>query len=130
MAEAKIQATGRRKTSIARVLLSPGSGKMTVNKKSMEQYFPRDVWRFIAKQPLQTTETADSVDIQLNIQGGGLSGQADAARLGIARALCEMNPEFRGPLKKAGLLTRDDREVERKKYGLAGARRRYQYSKR
>jgi small subunit ribosomal protein S9 len=122
--------TGRRKTSIARVYLRPGSGQVTVNKRSLEQYFGREVLRKIALQPLGLTERGEQFDIYINVHGGGLSGQAGAVRHGISRALLAADEELRPPLKKAGMLTRDSRKVERKKYGQPGARKRYQFSKR
>ena len=122
--------TGRRKTSIARVYLRPGSGQVTVNKRSLEQYFGREVLRKIALQPLGLTERGEQFDIYINVHGGGLSGQAGAVRHGISRALLAADEELRPPLKKAGMLTRDSRKVERKKYGQPGARKHYQFSKR
>jgi small subunit ribosomal protein S9 len=122
--------TGRRKRATVRVFLRPGTGKFTVNGKPMEEYFTTFSSRAIAKQPLLATETADKFDIVMLADGGGTNGQAGAARLGIARALCEFNLELRGKLKSLGLLTRDPREHERKKYGQRGARRRFQFSKR
>ncbi len=122
--------TGRRKRATARVFLRPGSGKITVNGREFENYFPSDAARAIVKQPLLATETADKFDILINADGGGPSGQAGAAKLGIARALLEFNIELRGKLKEAGFLTRDAREHERKKYGQKGARKRFQFSKR
>ncbi len=122
--------TGRRKSSVARVYLRPGSGQVTVNKRSLEQYFGREVLRKIALQPLELTEMGKQFDIYINVHGGGLSGQAGAVRHGISRALLAADEELRPPLKKAGMLTRDSRKVERKKYGQPGARKRYQFSKR
>jgi small subunit ribosomal protein S9 len=122
--------TGRRKTSVARVFLRPGKGTLTVNRESLEAYFPTESLRVQIKQPLLLTETAERFDVLATTTGGGVSGQAGALRLGIARALCEYNAELRGRLKKAGLLKRDARIKERKKYGLAGARKRFQFSKR
>ena len=122
--------TGRRKTSTARVFLRPGSGGLTVNRKPLEKAFPTEALRTQIKQPLLVTETADKFDVLATIAGGGTAGQAGALRLGIARALVEYNLELRSRLKKAGLLTRDPRIKERKKYGLAGARKRFQFSKR
>ena len=122
--------TGRRKTSTARVFLRPGTGVVKVNKKPFEQYFFDEMHRMIIRQPLQLSETIDKFDIIINLQGGGITGQAGAARHGLARALVQFNPEFRPILKKAGLLTRDPRMVERKKYGQPGARKRFQFSKR
>lgn len=123
-------ATGRRKTSAARVFLRPGSGTITVNRRTFDNYFPTEVARMEIRQPLVLTETADKFDVLATVAGGGVAGQAGAIRLGIARALCEYNAELRGSLKKEGLLTRDARAKERKKYGLAGARKRFQFSKR
>ncbi|HNV04171.1 MAG TPA: 30S ribosomal protein S9 [Vicinamibacterales bacterium] len=122
--------TGRRKTSTARVFLRPGNGAITVNHRQFEDFFPTAVLRAEIKQPLQLTETADKFDVLATVAGGGIAGQAGAVRLGISRALCEYNSELRPALKKEGLLTRDARAKERKKYGLAGARKRFQFSKR
>ena len=122
--------TGRRKTAVARVYLRPGTGRMTVNRRDFDDYFPNQVLKMVIRQPLLVTETADKFDILVNVCGGGSAGQAGAIRLGIARALCEYNAELRGRLKKEGLLTRDARAKERKKYGMAGARKRFQFSKR
>ena len=122
--------TGRRKRAVARVFLRPGSGKITVNGREFEDYFPSDASRAIVKQPLLATETADKFDILINTDGGGPSGQAGAAKLGIARALLGFNIELRAKLKELGFLTRDAREHERKKYGQKGARKRFQFSKR
>ena len=123
-------ATGRRKTSAARVFLRPGSGSISVNSREFENFFPTEALRTQVKQPLLLTETADKFDIYATVAGGGVAGQAGAVRLGIARALVEYNGELRPRLKKEGLLTRDARNKERKKYGLAGARKRFQFSKR
>lgn len=122
--------TGRRKTSTARVFLRPGTGSITVNRREFENYFPTDVLRMEIRQPLVLTETAGKFDILATVAGGGIAGQAGAIRLGIARALCEYSLDLRPALKKEGLLTRDARAKERKKYGLAGARKRFQFSKR
>jgi len=122
--------TGRRKRAVARVFLRPGTGKLTVNGKPMEEYFTTYTSRALVRQPMATTETADKFDVLVNATGGGVIGQAGAVRLGIARALCEFNLELRGKLKSAGYLTRDAREHERGKYGLKGARARFQFSKR
>jgi small subunit ribosomal protein S9 len=122
--------TGRRKTSTARVFLRPGTGVITVNHREFADFFPTAVLRTEIKQPLQLTETADKFDVLATVAGGGIAGQAGAVRLGISRALCEYNIELRPALKKEGLLTRDARAKERKKYGLAGARKRFQFSKR
>jgi len=123
-------ATGRRKTSSARVFLRPGTGKITVNGRELEDYMPRATLRMDMYQPLDITEQKENLDIYATVTGGGMRGQSGALRLGIARALCVMNPELRGSLKAAGLLTRDARKVERKKYGQKGARARFQFSKR
>ena len=122
--------TGRRKTSTARVFLRPGAGGMTVNKKPIEQAFPTEALRTQIRIPLVLTETADRFDVLATVDGGGVSGQAGAVRLGIARALVEYNLELRPQLKKEGFLTRDARIKERKKYGQKGARKRFQFSKR
>ncbi len=123
-------ATGRRKTSTARVILQPGSGQVTVNGRALDQYFGRETSKMILAQPLQLVEQQGKLDVVVNVHGGGLSGQAGAIRHGITRALMALNPEFRPVLKKAGFVTRDARAVERKKYGQPGARKRFQYSKR
>ena len=130
MPEEKYEATGRRKTSVARVRMVPGAGNILINERSVEDYLRRDSLEMILVQPLQLTETRESFDIRISTRGGGLRGQAGAACLGIARALLKYNPDMRSTLKKAGFLTRDPREKERKKYGLAGARKRFQFSKR
>jgi small subunit ribosomal protein S9 len=122
--------TGRRKTSTARVFLRPGSGTITVNHKPIEASFPTETHRLTIRQPLVVTETGERFDVLATTAGGGVSGQAGALRLGIARALIEVDGEYRGALRKAGLLTRDPRAKERKKYGMAGARKRFQFSKR
>ena len=122
--------TGRRKTSTARVFLRPGNGHVFVNAKPLEEYIPRPTLQMDLKQPLVLTDNHDKMDVHVTVGGGGAAGQAGAIRLGIARALLQVNPEYRKALKKAGFLTRDAREVERKKYGRAGARRRFQFSKR
>jgi small subunit ribosomal protein S9 len=122
--------TGRRKTSVARVYLRPGTGNITVNRREFDIYFPNRVLKMIIRQPLLITETADKFDLMVNVAGGGMAGQAGAIRHGISRALLEFNPELRKRLKTAGFLTRDAREVERKKYGRPKARRRSQFSKR
>jgi small subunit ribosomal protein S9 len=125
-----IYATGRRKESIARVWMQPGSGKMTINKRDSKNYFGRDVLQMIMRHPFELTETLDQFDVTVNAHGGGNSGQAGAIRLGISKALIQHNPELRGVLKKAGFLTRDSRVVERKKYGRRKARKSTQFSKR
>lgn len=122
--------TGRRKTSVARIFLRPGKGIITVNNRTFDSYFMNEAARSIVRQPLLATETADKFDVLILADGGGLTGQAGAARLGIARALIEFNSELRGKLKQLGFLTRDARAHERKKYGQKGARRRFQFSKR
>lgn len=122
--------TGRRKNSVARVFLRPGVGQIVVNKRPLEVYFTRDALRRDMLQPLIVTENVDKFDAYITVNGGGHTGQAGAVRLGIARALLELNPEYRGTLKPLGYLTRDARVVERKKYGQRGARRRFQFSKR
>lgn len=122
--------TGRRKTSVARVFLRPGHGRITVNARPIDAYFDRESSKLIIRQPLALVSSVESYDIVVNVDGGGKSGQAGAIRLGIARALCEADPAHRPVLKQAGLLTRDAREVERKKYGRPGARKRFQFSKR
>ncbi|MCD6319497.1 MAG: 30S ribosomal protein S9 [Candidatus Desulfofervidaceae bacterium] len=126
----RFYATGKRKTAIARVWLAPGSGKITVNRKSYEEYFERETALMIIRQPLELTQMLNKFDVKAMVKGGGKSGQAEAIRHGIAKALVEFNPELRPVLKKAGFLTRDARVKERKKYGLAGARRSFQFSKR
>ena len=123
-------ATGRRKESTARVFLRPGTGTIKVNPREFNEYFPIETLRIQVKTPLLLTETAEQFDVLATVHGGGVSGQAGAIRLGIARALCEFNIELRSRLKKDGLLTRDARAKERKKYGMAGARKRFQFSKR
>lgn len=122
--------TGRRKRSVARVFIRPGSGKIEINKRDMTEFFSRDIYQVIAQQPLVATEQEGKFDIYATVKGGGTTGQAGAIRHGIARALLSFNEELRQPLRKAGLLTRDAREVERKKYGQKGARARFQFSKR
>ena len=122
--------TGRRKTAVARVFLRPGTGKIIVNGRPFDEYFVTEHTRLWVRQPLLATETADKFDVLILANGGGLSGQAGAARLGIARALVEFNSELRPKLKELGYLTRDPREHERKKYGQKGARKRFQFSKR
>jgi len=124
------QTTGRRKQAVARVRIRPGQGTITVNKRTVEDYFPSPAQRMVVTEPLRLTTTADVYDVDATITGGGTTGQAGALRLGIARALAELDPEVRVPLKRAGLLTRDAREKESKKYGLKKARKAPQYSKR
>lgn len=128
--EIQHRATGRRKTSVARVRLLPGSGAITVNRRTLDEYFPNNVLKMIIKQPLLSTETAERFDIHVAVRGGGPSGQAGAIRHGISRALTEYNAELRKRLKKEGFLSRDPRMKERKKYGQRGARARFQFSKR
>ncbi len=123
-------ATGRRKTSVARVFLRPGHGRIVINRRPIDHFFQRESSKLILRQPLVLTDTLESFDILVTVKGGGKSGQAGAIRLGIARALCESNADLRPTLKRAGLLTRDARKVERKKYGQPGARKRFQFSKR
>ena len=123
-------ATGRRKSAVARVVLEAGKGTITINGRNFEEYIPSASVRLDVLQPLELTETTEKFDISVNVCGGGLTGQAGAIRLGITRALMLVNPDFRGPLKKAGLVTRDPRSIERKKYGLKKARRAPQFSKR
>ena len=130
MADKVFTATGRRKTSVARVFLKQGKGKITINSRSLQEYFGRETARMIVMQPFDITQTAGTLDIDVNVTGGGNSGQAGAIRHGITRALMLLNADFRSPLKKAGFVTRDPRAVERKKYGRHKARKRPQYSKR
>ena len=130
MAAVQYYGTGRRKTATARVFLRPGSGNISINHRAFQAFFPTEALRTEIRQPLQLTETADKFDILATVAGGGVSGQAGAVRLGIARALVEYNLELRKRLKNEGLLTRDARAKERKKYGMAGARKRFQFSKR
>ena len=130
MATTKFYGTGRRKHSIARVYLVPGTGKVTINKRDMDEYFGMETLKVIVRQPLELTSTADKFDVLVNVKGGGFTGQAGAIRHGISRALLQADGEFRPVLKKAGFLTRDPRMKERKKYGLKGARRAPQFSKR
>jgi len=130
VAEIQYYGTGRRKTSTARVYLRPGAGEVQVNRKPFDRYFPNETLRMIIRQPLQLTETANKFDIIVNVAGGGPAGQAGAIRHGITRALIEFNADLRPTLKQAGLVTRDPRIKERKKYGQKGARKRFQFSKR
>jgi small subunit ribosomal protein S9 len=122
--------TGRRKQAVARVWMMPGSGKIAINKREIDDYFGRATSKMILRQPLELTETLGRYDIYVNVSGGGLSGQAEAIRLGVTRSLMKINAAFRPALKKAGYVTRDPRIVERKKYGQRGARARFQFSKR
>lgn len=130
MAEQTYYSTGRRKSSTARVYLKKGSGNITINRRSLEQYFGRETGRMVVRQPLQTTNMSDKFDINISVRGGGISGQAGAIRHGITRALIEYDETLRKSLRQAGFVTRDAREVERKKIGLHKARKRPQYSKR
>ena len=130
MASVKYYGTGRRKKSIARVYLTPGTGKITINKREIDEYFGLETLKVVVRQPLVATETLEKFDVLVNVHGGGFTGQAGAIRHGIARALLKADAEFRPTLKKAGYLTRDPRMKERKKYGLKAARRAPQFSKR
>ena len=130
MADIQYYGTGRRKTSTARVYLRPGSGDIIVNRRPFDSYFPNEALRMIIRQPLSLTDTVGKFDILVNVDGGGTAGQAGAVRHGITRALMEFNADLRPTLKKAGLVTRDPRQKERKKYGQKGARKRFQFSKR
>jgi small subunit ribosomal protein S9 len=130
VADIQYYGTGRRKSATARVYLRPGKGEFKINKRAIEAYFPNETLRMIIRQPLQLTDTLSKMDVLVNVDGGGMSGQAGAVRHGIARALLEFNGELRKKLKRAGLLTRDPRAKERKKYGQKGARKRFQFSKR
>ena len=130
MAEIEYYGTGRRKTAVARVYLRPGSGKITINRRDFDEYFPNQVLKMVIRQPLLLTETAEKFDILVNVLGGGPNGQAGAIRHGISRALLEYNGELRPQLKAVGFLTRDARKVERKKPGQPKARKRFQFSKR
>ena len=130
MAEIKYNATGRRKTSIARVIMSQGNGKIVVNEKPVDSYFPRETLRMVVRQPLELTGMIGKLNVSAKVEGGGLTGQAGALKHGISRALTIMDSDLRPKLKKEGFLTRDPREKERKKYGQKGARKRFQFSKR
>jgi small subunit ribosomal protein S9 len=130
MAEIKYIATGRRKSSVARVNMSSGNGQITVNEKALDSYFPRETLRMMIRQPLELTGMSGKYNITANVEGGGLTGQAGALRHGISRALISVDNDLRLKLKKEGFLTRDPREKERKKYGQKGARKRFQFSKR
>lgn len=125
-----VNSVGRRKSAVARVYVKSGSGAIVINSRDIETYFPLEIFQYVVKQPLIVTENLGAFDIKINLTGGGIKGQAEAARMGIARALCEVNPELRGVLKKNGFLTRDARRVERKKPGQPGARKKFQFSKR
>jgi small subunit ribosomal protein S9 len=130
MVEIKYNATGRRKTSIARVNVSPGNGQITVNEEPVDSYFPRETLRMMIRQPLELTGMIGKLDVFAKVEGGGLTGQAGALKHGISRALTYLDSDLRSKLKKEGFLTRDPREKERKKYGQKGARKRFQFSKR
>ncbi|MDF1537191.1 MAG: 30S ribosomal protein S9 [bacterium] len=130
MTENQVFSTGRRKTSVARVYLVPGEGRVLINKKDADEYLGRATLKMIIMQPFEVTGTTGQFDVKVNVNGGGISGQAGAIKHGISRALLKVSDEHRKPLKKAGYLTRDAREVERKKYGQSGARARFQFSKR
>ncbi|HDM75809.1 MAG TPA: 30S ribosomal protein S9 [Deltaproteobacteria bacterium] len=130
MEEKRYYATGKRKTAVARVWLKPGTGKITVNKKPLDEYITRETAKMIIRQPFELTGTLGQFDVDVNVRGGGISGQAGAIKHGITRALLEFNPDLRPILKKAGFITRDSRIKERKKYGQRRARARFQYSKR
>ena len=130
MTENQFYSTGRRKTSVARVYLKPGEGRILINKKDADDYLMRETLKMIIMQPFELTGTTGQFDVSINVKGGGISGQAGAIKHGISRALLKVSADYRKPLKKAGYLTRDAREVERKKYGQRGARARFQFSKR
>ena len=130
MANAVYNAVGRRKESVARVLITPGKGDITINGKPFKEYICRESLAIVVTQPLDLTDQRESYNVSVNVKGGGMTGQAGAIRLGIARALNDISADFRAPLKAAGFLTRDSREVERKKYGQPGARKKFQFSKR
>ena len=126
-----VNTVGRRKAAVARVFVKPGNGQITINHKALDVYFPLNILQYEVKQPMLVTNTLESYDVTINLVGGGIKGQAEAARMGIARALCQIDAEqYRSILKKNGFLTRDSREVERKKPGQPGARRKFQFSKR
>jgi small subunit ribosomal protein S9 len=128
--DVRVKATGKRKSSVARVIVLPGSGRFEVNRRELDEYFSRPFHQTMARQPLVTTGYEGNVDVRVRVHGGGVSGQAGAVRHGVARALCEIDPELRGELKRRGLLTRDARRKERRKAGLKKARKRPQFSKR
>jgi small subunit ribosomal protein S9 len=130
MAEGLFHATGKRKTAVARVWMKPGTGEITINKRSLVEYLNREADQNAVKEPLELTNLGENFDFYINVRGGGIAGQAGAIRHGISRALVDTDPALRDPLKKAGFLTRDSRMKERKKYGQPGARARFQYSKR
>ena len=125
-----VNTVGRRKAAVARVFVKPGNGQITINHRALDVYFPLNILQYEVKQPMLVTNTLENYDVTINLVGGGIKGQAEAARMGIARALCQIDAEFRSVLKKNGFLTRDSREVERKKPGQPGARRKFQFSKR
>ena len=125
-----INTVGRRKTAVARIYMKSGNGEVTVNGRDLKTYFPTEVLQIILNQPFGLVDSTGKFDVKVNVRGGGIAGQAEAVRMAISRALCEANPENRGPLKKEGFLTRDSRMVERKKYGRRKARKRFQFSKR
>jgi small subunit ribosomal protein S9 len=125
-----INALGRRKAAVARVFVREGSGKIVINKRELENYFPSQILQFVVKQPLSTLDVVEKYDIMINLDGGGIKGQAEAARLGIARALVKINPDDKSALRAEGFMTRDPRVVERKKPGQPGARKKFQFSKR
>lgn len=125
-----VNTVGRRKAAVARVYVKPGKGTITINKRPLENYFPLEIFQYVVKQPLLVLGVTENYDININLDGGGIKGQAEAARLGIARALCEIDAESRPALKKSGFMTRDPREVERKKPGQPSARAKFQFSKR
>ena len=125
-----VNTVGRRKAAVARVYVKPGNGQITINHRALDVYFPLNILQYEVKQPLMVTNTLENYDVTINLVGGGIKGQAEAARMGIARALCQIDAELRSVLKKNGFLTRDSREVERKKPGQPGARRKFQFSKR
>lgn len=125
-----VNTVGRRKAAVARVYVKPGKGTITINKRPLETYFPLEIFQYVVKQPLLVLGVTENYDININLDGGGIKGQAEAARLGIARALCEIDAESRPALKKSGFMTRDPREVERKKPGQPSARAKFQFSKR
>lgn len=130
MSQEVINAVGRRKCAVARVYLKPGTGVITINDRPLETYFPLEIFQYVVKQPFIVLNNEGTYDVKINLNGGGIKGQAEAARLGIARCLCEVSAELRPELKKNGFLTRDARVVERKKPGQPGARKRFQFSKR
>ncbi|MGH7274076.1 MAG: 30S ribosomal protein S9 [Nitrospiria bacterium] len=130
MSSVQFHSAGKRKNAVARVWLTPGQGSISVNRRPLEDYFPREIWRVQVKQPLELCGLMGQYNVMVNVYGGGLTGQAGAIRHGIARALLEVDPKLRGRLRKEGFLTRDSRIKERKKYGQKGARKRFQYSKR